>query len=134
MSGLLLATIVLGSCGGRRGHGGDDDDDDDLGGGGSGLPRSEQVGDLAEADLETLCEWGTERQGGEGTVHQCEGDMSVSTQSASECADDMFETSCDVTVADVEDCIDAIAPDPCVLIEATPPVCMPMLQCAQPGA
>lgn len=130
MSGLLAATVALGGCGGRRGGGGGDDDDDDIGGGGaSGLPVSAQIGDLSEGDVETLCEWGTERQGGAGSEYECADGITVTTQPATDCIDQLFETSCDITVGELEDCMDAIAPDPCVLLESTPPACEPMLAC-----
>lgn len=56
--------------------------------------------------------------------------VSVTTKSGQDCFDDVYENDCGATVGDVEDCIDALAPDPCVLVEATPPECVPFLQCA----
>jgi hypothetical protein len=135
ISGLLAATLALGACGGRRGGGGGGDDDDDVvGDGGSGLPPSEQVGDLSASDVQTLCDWSSSRQGGAGSVHECAEGLTVTTQPVSECVDTMSGTSCDITVGEVEDCTDAIAPDPCLLIEATPPACLPLLRCGQAGA
>jgi len=127
----VLAVLLFASgCGGRRGHGGDDDDDDVVQGGtGSGLPRGDAIVDLGPTELEDLCAWSADLQGGEGSTHDCGGGLTVTTKTVPDCVDSMSQMTCDITVGEVEDCTSDLAPDPCAVLEQTPASCLPLLQC-----
>jgi len=75
-----------------------------------------------------LCAWSTAIQGGSGRVWTCD-DGTVTTGSEEECRalEDVINGNCRATVGDYEDCVQAIAADPCGGFEA--PACDALVSC-----
>jgi hypothetical protein len=122
---VLLVALLLAGCRDTSDQG-----DDDATVGESGLPVDDTVVSLSSGDLSDLCEWATDVQGGAGTETEC-GDFTVTVAPASECIDDLgaFDASCPLTVGEVEECMQAIAYDPCTAFDSA--ACAPIFACAE---
>ena len=119
-SALLLSTGVACSGGGGDGSGG---------GAGSGVSQSKQIKDLSANELMDLCTWGTAEMGGENNETDCGDGSTNNTGTVAECLVDLessYET-CDITVGNLEECVRALAADPCDGI--TSPGCAILLSC-----
>jgi hypothetical protein len=115
----LISLIVSAGCGGAATKGG------------SGLDPSRLVASLTGDELQTLCQWSADTEGGSGKVTSCQVDGGMSNASVkppSSCAADFMKRSCQLTVGQVEDCSRAVGADPCHALSAMP--CVPILACA----
>jgi hypothetical protein len=85
----------------------------------SGLPRSSTFADLTTDQVGILCDWINERQGGYGRHVSCpDGSTQDTDANKSECvgAAPVVASYCPaLTVADVEDCTNAVLTDLCSL-------------------
>lgn len=100
---ILGLAIGMGACGGG---GGDD----------SGVDGSKPITELSTSEVQSLCEWAIETQGGEGAMYECEDDVTVTVDTVAECVagyGDTPETCNTVTVAELEACIEAWSAEPC---------------------
>ena len=97
----------------------------------SGLSRMAAVDSLTLTQLAALCDWSAGRQGGYGHVVQCgDGGSAGPYQDQMACVEnvDFYSASCPtLTVGDSENCINALAVDPCSV--ATNDGCAALRQC-----
>jgi hypothetical protein len=112
---LSMTTLGLAACGGS---------------GDSGVDRGKKVNSLSADERTSLCTWGTAEQGGEGKVTQCGTDShtTVPTIAACEASLSNLSASCTLTVGQEEDCVKAVAADPCKAFASA--ACAPALACA----
>ncbi len=84
---------------------------------------------LNSTQLDELCSYQTSVFGDPRTV-TCTNDETVTVNSTTQCETQFtgLPTSCTATVANVEDCIDAVGSNPCNL--ETAPQCAPLFACA----
>jgi hypothetical protein len=90
----------------------------------SGLPEDEQVTSLSDADLETLCNWVADYEGGVGTTLACGEtvDDPTTCMSAVRAA-----TNCPLTVSQYETCAAALRANACTALGN--PACGVVAQC-----
>jgi hypothetical protein len=97
----------------------------------TGLPRASTFADLTDAQAAILCDWTNERQGGYGRHITCaDGSMQDTDASQSACvsAVPLIAGACPaLTVADIEDCTNAVLTDLCSL--PTQPACANVNAC-----
>lgn len=100
------------------------------GSGGSGVDASKPITQLTASEVMQFCEWSVEEQGGAGTTTDCGDGVTVTVDTVQECVDGYggFTSDCTTTVGQVEDCIEAIAADPCSFGGAA---CAPLFDCYQ---
>ena len=114
----LVSLVSLASC-------------DDALSDSSGVPRTSRVGQLNAADAARLCDWTNQRQGGYGRTVSCAGgDDQVTDSDQKECTDAqvLIAAGCpSLTVADVEDCTNAVQTDLCRY--PTAPACAAVRAC-----
>ncbi|HXI56815.1 MAG TPA: hypothetical protein VNO55_12195 [Polyangia bacterium] len=93
----------------------------------SGLPRSTAISDLTADQQPALCDWWNAKQGGYGQSVDCGGpDPEVTDSDQAECVDGL--SLCDsATVADFEDCANAMGTDLCKF--RTDPACATLAGC-----
>lgn len=113
----LALAVGLAGCGGG---GGDDH---------SGVEPTAVVADLDPADEMTLCDWSIDAEGGAGHVTHCNG-FDVTTHTVADCVAEFAGWTCDATVGELEDCINAIDGDTCALL--TEEACAFLFTCSQP--
>lgn len=93
------------------------------GGGGSGISGSKRLSDLTDAEAQDLCQYAEDAFGPMRTVTCNDQTFEIGGED-NDCetatAGEIPET-CTATVGQFEDCMDAIAADPCVLTQETPP-------------
>jgi hypothetical protein len=97
-----------------------------CGGGGTSRPSldgSKTLGTLTPAELSELCAYGASVEMGPRDV-MC-GDATLHLKSQAQCEAVPAPTTCQATVTQAEDCIDAIGADPCNFGTA----CAPLLSC-----
>jgi hypothetical protein len=115
----VLAAVWLGSCGGGNGSG-------------TGLPRSATFAGLTEAQAARLCDWANLKQGGYGRTVTCsDGTQEVTHADNLSCVESIpyVAVACPtLTVADVENCVNAIGADLCQT--TTHPACANLAACA----
>ena len=97
----------------------------------SGVPRASTVASLSASQAATLCDWENAKQGGYGRSVTC-GDAGTRTTDTNqqECVMGMSytKTACPtLTVANVEDCANAIGADLCAI--STNATCAPLATC-----
>jgi len=102
---LLALAVALAACGGG---GGDFPPE-------SGVDPSLTVSALATTDLDTLCEWSTDAEGGAGHVAHC-GDFDVTTNTVAMCVANLEMWTCPTTVAEYEASVNATEGDGCRLL------------------
>jgi hypothetical protein len=93
----------------------------------SGLPRSAAISDLTADQQPALCDWWNAKQGGYGQSIDCGGtEPEVTDGDQAECVDGL--SACDsATVADFEDCANAMGTDLCKF--RTAPACATLANC-----
>ena len=117
---LLVSCALAAACGG----------DDD----GSGVDGGKAVTELSADEVSALCEWAIDVQGGENHSEDC-GDFTIETGTVAECEAEYagIPASCSsVTVAELEDCVNAIADDPCEGFGSQ--ACSEFIQCSIGGS
>jgi hypothetical protein len=123
MNRLLIGALVGASisCGSSGGGVGDS----------SGVPRSSTIGSLTVTQAATLCDWEDAKQGGYNRTVTCtDGNTRTTDASQAECVSGMgyARTFCpSLTVADVEDCANAIGVSICEI--STAPACANLAAC-----
>lgn len=85
----------------------------------SGLPDADAPSGLAEPEAQALCGWALDLSGGAGARHECAG-SAVTVGTVDECV--ATRGMCP-TVAAFEECMLAMAADPCALTAGLPPSC-----------
>jgi hypothetical protein len=79
----------------------------------SGLPEDAEVTSLSEADMNTLCNWVADYEGGTGTSLEC----NYTVNDPSTCvAGILAAKSCQLTVSQVETCAYAFKSDACTAL------------------
>jgi len=120
---VAVLALVPFACGGGGGGNG--------AGTSSGLPRTDTVGSLIPSDAGLLCDWTNAKQGGYGRAVTCTDGSSQGTDpDKASCIQSVhdFGTACPtLTVADVEDCANAIGQDICQLTSS--PACTNLNRC-----
>jgi hypothetical protein len=103
---ISLGIVLFGLAAAAAACGGGDD--------GSGIDQDKQLSSLSMDEITTFCEWAIAEQGGAGHQTMC-GDiiLTVANQAACESNYVNLTATCTATVADGEDCIAALATDPC---------------------
>ncbi|HXJ22778.1 MAG TPA: hypothetical protein VMT03_21350 [Polyangia bacterium] len=118
--GALFAASI--SCGSSGGGGA---------GNSSGVPRSSTIASLTTTQSATLCDWEDAKQGGYGRTVTCtDGSTRTTDTNQAECIAGMgyAKTLCPtLTVADVEDCANAIGANLCEI--STDPACANLAAC-----
>ncbi len=116
---LIVASVLLcAACGGGGG-----------GGGSSGVDRDTSLTDLTAAEVMDICEWAVAEGGGPGAETDCGDGVTVTNGTVAECVEDYpseVSSDCTATVADVEDCFEAMNGDPCSFEH---PECEPLFSC-----
>ena len=79
----------------------------------SGLPENAQVTSLSDADLQTLCTWAADYEGGAGTTLACNETVNGLDQCT---AAIRAATDCPVKVSQFEECAHALRADPCAAL------------------
>jgi hypothetical protein len=115
----IVLGLFLAACGGD--DGGDFPPE-------SGVEPSQPVSALTPADVNTLCAWSIDAEGGAGHVHQCGDGFEVTTLTVAECEADLAGWTCAATVADYEACINATGGDGCKLL--TEAACEIFFECS----
>jgi len=93
----------------------------------SGLPRDAHVKSLASADQAILCDWVASKFGGYGHRISCpNGNGVIAEMNRMACEQTATSSSCDSTVGQLEDCVNAVAAAPC---GGVPPACASMVGC-----
>jgi hypothetical protein len=127
---LVGGTLISASCGGgtlgRADAGpGPSGADAHAVGSSSGLPRETTIANLTTEQIGRLCDWGDNKEGGYGRTVTCPDGSSVSNDpDMATCVSTLpfFGSSCPrATVADAEDCLNAVGTDLCAL--ETAPEC-----------
>ena len=96
---LSIAFLAVAACGGDSS---------------SGLDGTAQAGQLSTSDEQALCEWSIAEAGGAGHVTECGDEITVSVGTVAECVEDFADfVDCDITVGELEACVNAFASDPC---------------------
>jgi hypothetical protein len=98
------------------------------GGGGTARPNvdgNKRLADLTPSELDALCSWEEATTGGARTV-DCGGGLTVTFKSKAQCAAALPPASCQATVGQTEDCIDALDANPCSFGGSA---CEPLLAC-----
>ncbi|HEX3697552.1 MAG TPA: hypothetical protein VH374_19425 [Polyangia bacterium] len=85
----------------------------------SGLPRTTAIGDLTDDQKPTLCDWWNNKQGGYGQTAMCPGADDESDDADQDDCVSSIDDCDDATVADFEDCGNAIGTDLCMFRTAT---------------
>jgi hypothetical protein len=94
----------------------------------SGLSENAPVSQLSDADLNTLCTWAADYEGGPGTSLGC----NITVNAPSRCvASVRASPSCAATVGDVESCVHEVRSTPCTAIGS--PACLPLVACSTGG-
>jgi hypothetical protein len=94
----------------------------------SGVDGSAAIADLTNDDQGKLCDWIAGTLGGYGASYTCDGsDVSITKNDRSECVA-AIPTSCSATVAQVENCVNAVKDDPCQVLAR--PECAAVRHCA----
>lgn len=104
--------------------------------GGSGVGGDKLLVDLDTDDREKLCEWAaSEAEGAVGTCTIDGKEYEIERNTVSECADFIgaLDGSCDVSVAEYEDCQLAFFDDVCAALQSTPPECVAVDGCVGEG-
>jgi hypothetical protein len=100
----------------------------DSGSGTSGVETTKKLNELSSSERQQLCEYMEDAQGG---VHSkmCGDGVTITTQSAAECATDLggVSTSCTATVENAEACAEAAGDDLCNLLSS--PACSFIFEC-----
>ena len=117
----LFACVVLAACSGDGEEGA------------SGLPADQPITELTDVEWSAFCEWSVEVLGEERSV-DC-GDSTVTFGgTVAECEEENAEVpeACgEVTVSELEACIEVIASSPCDAL--TSEECLPFLLCSLDG-
>ena len=101
--------------------GGDDNDS-------SGVDQDKQISALSSDEQMSLCTWSIDSQGGEGHVTECGDDVTVTTGSVSDCVTDLaLYAECGISVAELEDCSNDLADEPCDPFSST--ACAAVFEC-----
>ena len=106
----LALTLLLASCGGSN--------EGNAGGNASGLSRTLMVASLSASQALTLCDWTNGKMGGYGRQVTCEdgGATDGTDPSAEVCVESLPQVGVlcpTLTVADLEDCVNAIGTNLC---------------------
>ena len=145
---VLVTFLALACAFGCGGSSEDEDEDEDAnnGGGtstggtstggsagssgaGSGVPRGKYLDELTPDEQRRLCAWSIAGQGGPGS-RACDANTTVTVDTVDECATgDLSGFHCLVSM--VEDCIDSMNGDACVLL--TSAECAEYIACALDG-
>lgn len=97
-----------------------------IGGGGSGVSTAKFLDELTETEIQTVCQWNEQEQGGAGS-YTCSNEVTVNVPSAAECvADSSMRPHC--TVGQMETCISSLMGDPCAIFASA--ACAAYIQCA----
>jgi hypothetical protein len=109
----LLSSVFIAACGGANNTPSR-----------SGLPEDEQVTSLSDADLDTLCNWVADYEGGVGTTLACGDTVDGPDQCT---AAIRAATNCPLTVSQYETCAAAFRADACTALGN--PACGVVAQC-----
>jgi hypothetical protein len=119
----LVLSLFLVSCGGSN--------EGNAGGNASGLSRTLTIASLSASQALSLCDWTNTKQGGYGRSVTCPDGMTDGTDPSAEVCVESAPTLgalCPtLTVADVEDCVNAIGADICA--RATNAACANLNEC-----
>ncbi len=96
----------------------------------SGVTQSKGVTELTPAEKEMFCDWQAERTGGYGHKTECGDGSSVTVvRSKEQCISRLPTANCAATVAEFEDCVNALHDDACTGF--TNAACAPIVACAK---
>lgn len=94
---------------------------------GSGVDGSKSLADLSDAEKGAICDWVANALGGYGQVYACDGsDVSIAKSDRAACVASI-PPACSATVAQVENCANAIGGDVCQVLVR--PECAPVRHC-----
>ena len=94
----------------------------------SGVEPAQPVSALTAGDINTLCAWSIDAEGGAGHVHECGDGIEVTTATVAACEADLAGWTCTATVAQYEECINATGGDACRLLSEQ--VCSFFFECS----
>ena len=116
----IVVALLVGACGG------------DDSGGSSGVDSSKQVKTLSSSEVTAECTWGIALEGGAGHQTMCDPQTTITVHTQAQCEASLAALSsnstCTLTVEQLEACTEAQASDPCGALEAQ--VCAAVLACA----
>ena len=81
----------------------------------SGVDPVQPVSSLSQADLQKLCAWSLQAEGGAGTTIGCDGGLSLHVKTLDQCVNGLTALTCSTITAGLyEDCSAAIGQAPCL--------------------
>lgn len=97
------------------------------GDGGLDVDGSAVMTSLSDSDLQAVCSWSIDLQGGPGHETDCGDGTTVSVQQVGDCTAGFEGKDCTLTVAEFQACAEASADNPCEALGSS--ACSPVFEC-----